>query len=510
MRPFPLSGFLYEFRRALLSVPLIVLTVLIVLASFGVLATFAVNRTPPSTFLESSNLFYFAKGEYHFESYVYDTYGNPAPGVVFNFTVFKANTTGGPPGGPVANATGRTAANGLVDVPVALAESNYSVQYSAVGPNNQSVGCGGQFFSSATSITSPPPGEIRPFGCGSLSSVLSGTGYQASTLLQVFFLGPNGTAPPNYQVYWAGPFNISPSPAPLPESSMHLLGGLSVPHQTYALSVPSMGRDPPVGIPQIVQVELFTTGGQRVAMDANQSAGNFVRTPTNSEGVSVAFVFVGSIMAFLVPLMAVLAAYSVYGRDRLTGVLEGVLARPVSRLGLAVSRYLAVIAALCLAVAGAAAVLDALVAWVLGGFLPFTVMLLLFSALLVEIGAFTGLVFLLAHALRSSAGLVATAIGLWAFFAIGWFVLVPLLGVLSGAVFSPGYERTVVQLEFFNPVQFLSLVQALLLGSVSVIGPTTPLAPSDYGITYASVVGDGLVWVLAPLAALVHVVRHRD
>ena len=55
MKRFPWSGFVYELRRALLSIPLIVLTVLIVLAAFGILATIASSLPAPSTFPEESS-----------------------------------------------------------------------------------------------------------------------------------------------------------------------------------------------------------------------------------------------------------------------------------------------------------------------------------------------------------------------------------------------------------------------------------------------------------------------
>lgn len=513
MMPFPLRGFLYELRRGLLSVPLIVLTVLIVLASFGILATFALARPPPSAQAQTSVVYYYVGGDYHFEFYAYDNYGTPVSGVGYNLTIYSPNSSTGSMGLPVANATGATSDNGLLDLSVALQGSNYTATYTMTAPSNP-FGNPGTFYQS---FTRPPTGKIVPFSGPITAVVLSGSGFRATNLLQIFYPGPNGTAPPGYQVYWAGPVNTtSGPPAPLPESSMHLLGTMTSAHQTFSLNVPvpssqNMSSSGPFGTPELLQVELFSVNGQLIATDLSQSASQFYNQPTNSEGVSVAFGFVGTIMGFLVPLMAVLASYSVYGKDRLTGVLEGVLARPVSRLGLGLSRYLAVITALCLAVAGAVALLDGLVDWVLGGFLPLYVVLALFGSLVVEIGAFAGLTFVLAHTLRSSAGLVGAGVGLFAFFAIAWGILVDLAGAASGAIFSPGFERTVIGLEFFNPAQFLSLVQALVLGSLfSGVGPTFVTAPSAYGITIGSVVGTGLAWVLLPAAAFFYLVRYRD
>src|SRR5256885_1955037 len=67
------------------------------------------------------------------------------------------------------------------------------------------------------------------------------------------------------------------------------------------------------------------------------------------EATNIASSFFSTILSFFMPLAAILGAYSSYGKDRLTGVLESILARPISRRGLAISRFLSTLTALAVA-----------------------------------------------------------------------------------------------------------------------------------------------------------------
>ena len=505
MRLFPWSGFRYELRRALLSIPLIVVTVLIVLAAFGILATIAASQPPPSTYPEESGAYYFTGGQYYFEFYAYTQSGSSISGANFTLQVFPSNQTPGSPTTSIANASGVTGSTGLVSLALPLAGSNYTVLFDWTSPTGPNTIYGPGVF---IPVARPPPGVVEPFNSGFTNFVQTVQRFLTTDRLLIFYPGPNGTAPPNYQIYWAAPPNATLPAAPLPESNMHRLGALTAAHQYFSLIVPQ-GSNP--SRLSYLQVELFTTSGRLVATDTNLTASDFFPPAGGVAGTSVALGFGGTIMAYLVPLMAVLSAYSVYGKDRLTGVLEGVLARPVSRLGLATSRYLAVIVALCLAVTAAMASLDALIAWVYGGFLPFDVTLTLFAPLLVEVGAFTGITFVLSHALRSTGALVGIGLGIFALFSIGWLIIPNIIGGLTGTIFTPGYEHALIELEFLNPIQFLNLAETLFFGSVqSLLGSGIATAPSAYGISYGSVIGVGLAWVLAPAALLVYVVRYWD
>ncbi len=429
--------------------------------------------------------------------------------------MYPPNETQTAPTTSLANVTAITGSSGLVQFAVPLNGSNYTAVMQWTAPNRPIIDNGPGFFAA---VSRPPPGATFLYDSTWTATIQTTHHLLLASALLIYYPGPNGTAPPNYQVYWAASQNESLPATPLPESSMHRLGALTSPGEVFSLVVPTYSTynsyGPPNGLQSndYLQVELFTTTGQFAAMDTNQSAANFF-PPSSGTGTSVVLGFGGTFMVYLVPLMAILATYSVYGRDRLTGVLEGVLARPVSRLGLASSRYLAVIVALCIAVSFAMACLEGLVYWVYGGFLSLDGALTLFAALLVEIGAFTGITFLLSHTLRSAGGLVGISLGLFALFTVGWLVVLPLIAALTGTYFSAGYETAVIHLDFLNPVQFFTLAQYQLLASVpNGFGPFGggPTAPSADGITLGSLIATGLAWTVLPLLGFFYAVRHWD
>jgi ABC-type transport system involved in multi-copper enzyme maturation permease subunit len=517
MKQFPWRGFLYELRRGLLSIPLVVLTALILVAAFGILAQIATSQPAPSTFPEESGDYYFAGGEYHFEFYAYTQSGTPISGAVFTVNMYPPNETLGTPQTSLANVTGITSSLGLTQFAVPLNGLNYTAALTWCPPNAPAGFCVPGF---ETAVSRPPAGATDVYDSTWTATVQSTHHLLLINSLLIFYPGPNGTPPPNYQVYWAASQNEPFSPTPLAEGSMHRLGELSSPAEIFPLVVPTYtinASQPPFGPPGpqtngYLQIELFTAAGQLVAMDTNQSAGNFF-PPATGSGTAEALGFGGIYMVYLVPLMAVLAAYSVYGRDRLTGVLEGVLARPVSRLGLATSRYLAVVGALCIAVLLAMVCLEGLVFWVYGAFLTLAAALTLLAALLVEIGAFTGITFLLSHRLKSAGGLLGISLGVVALFTVGWVVLPVLIAALTGTLFTPGYQTTMVQLQFLNPVQFFGLSYDQLYQTVPNIvtfGEQAMPHPSAYGITLGSLIVTGLAWTVLPLAAFLYVVRHWD
>lgn len=514
MKLFPWPGFLYELRRGLLSIPLLVLTALIILAAFAILAEIASSQPAPSTFPEESGAYYFTGGEYHFEFYAYTQSGVPISGAVFTVNMYPSNKTQTAPVTSLANGTGITEGSGFTQFAVPLNGSNYSTIMQWCPPNAPIGLCNSGIL---LSVSRPPPGVTSQYSSSWTTTVQSTHHLLLTERLLIYYPGPDGTTPPNYQVYWAASQNESLPATPLPESSMHRLGVLTSSGEVFSLTVPAypiVMEYGPSGEQSngYLQVELFTTTGQLVAMDTNQSAASFFPLPP-AAGTSEALGFGAVFMVYLVPLMAILATYSVYGRDRLTGVLEGVLARPVSRLGLATSRYLAVIVALCIAASLAMACLEGLVYWVYGGFVSLDGALTLFSSLLVEIGAFAGITFLLSHMFRSTGGLVGISLGLFALLTVGWLILPVLIGGLTGTLFTVGYETASIHFDFLNPVQFFTLAQYQYLASVpSYIGPfgTGPTHPSAYGITLGSLIATGLAWAVLPLVGFLYTVRRWD
>ena len=206
--------------------------------------------------------------------------------------------------------------------------------------------------------------------------------------------------------------------------------------------------------------------------------------------------------------------YNIYRNDRLSGVLESVLAQPVTRQGLAISRYVSTFGGMSVAILALVAVLDLVAQYFTKSFLSPTIMLSSTGALLVELAAFIGIMMLLSHLVRSSGALLGIGVGL--FLVIDFFsglivtLLSSLFGIESGSV---AFYNLSVGLEFANPAQFMSLVGNYLANVATFVGlggTSFPITPESYGITVPTIVIPGILWISVPLTIFLYLAMKQD
>jgi len=81
-----------------------------------------------------------------------------------------------------------------------------------------------------------------------------------------------------------------------------------------------------------------------------------------------------------------------------------------------------------------------------------------------------------------------------------------LLGGTPGSAVS---IRATIGSDFFNPAQFLTLVYIYLTNQFTGFA-FVPIIPSAYGITIATLVGAGVLWIAIPLAIYLYLATKRD
>jgi ABC-2 type transport system permease protein len=221
---------------------------------------------------------------------------------------------------------------------------------------------------------------------------------------------------------------------------------------------------------------------------------------------AAAFFFSG-VLGFFIPLMTIIGSYSSYGKDRLTGVLESVLSRPITRRGLAMSRFLSTLSAFSIAVVASVGVVDLVLNSVAGSFLPQDYALAIIAGLVVEVAAFTGLIFLLSHLVKSTGLLLGLSIGLFVVLDFFWGLIIFLLTLLLGGAQGSFVGLQATYLSYYaNPAQFLNLVNAYVLQSS--LGGF--VSPSSYGVTLPAIVFDGVLWAVAPFIIFLYLAVKRD
>lgn len=225
---------------------------------------------------------------------------------------------------------------------------------------------------------------------------------------------------------------------------------------------------------------------------------------------TIVVLIMGLIYAFFVPILGIQSGYSTYARDRATGVLESVLVRPVTRTQIILSRYIAVVIASAIAIAIALGVLDGLAASETGALLPAGQLGGLYVGLLVEATAFAGLLFLLAHLLRSPGAIMGSAVVVFVLIDIVWFFLLLFVGVFFGGLATTSGLSRVVGLEYADPAGFPFLMLAWVQGGLfgGLIQP--PGGLGSIGISAPSLIAAGVFWSVAPFLVAVWLARTRD
>ncbi len=444
--------------------------------------------TSPTTFSSGSTvvLGYYRSPSYHILAYSYNTYGQPVSGAVVNLTITDQAGT--------HSSSATTNSSGYSSWTIVGNSGGQQVAY-AVSTGNSGV-----------QGTSPQlqTGEVFTFDGYPINMVVDPANSSRSDVLFVYE-GANGSLPTMYNVYYnisriLGPVVTTPN-----ETQMALLGTPTGFATTFHLpSVPATTA--------LVTIGAFGPNGTN-ALYSSYEGSSLGGLPVSVTPNQIFTSFTASILSLVVPLMAVLVAYGSYGKDKATGVLESVLSRPITRRGLALSRFISILLSISVALVVTMSVMEVISQALLGSILSPAFAAYTVGALIVEAAAFTGIIMLLSHVLKSSGSIVGLGVGLWILLDFFWGLLILIAALALGVQIGSGnYLGLTIQSAFFNPAQFYVLVGDFLngLSISSSFGTQIPISPATYGLTPVSIVADGLLWVLVPAGLLLYCASRRD
>ena len=498
--------FLYDFKRTITSKTVLILVAIVLLISLTIIPLTSLRSTGGTTPPQAPVLYYrdgvSPNLGYHYLTYFTNQYGDGISGVTVTVT-FQGPTN--------HTSTIVTNSSGLAFVTVRAPNASYSVAIRE------------ELSGNSFSTTLPDPASSPNTGgavthIGTLGYGGGGIG-QASIQtvvdkrnsskmnIQVFYAAKYGAVPSSYTLYYKvlpinnGIFCKGTGNCPFNETDMTRIGNLNGYLQIFDPSIPT-------GLNATADVWFELFDSNRIAVGSNDfSAFQLRRPPQPVMSTSIASGFFSVVLGFFIPLMAIIGSYSSYGKDRLTGVLESVLARPVTKRGLAMSRFLSTVLSFTLASAAAVGVVDLLLNSVGGSFLDQSYVLAIIAGLAVEVAAFTGLIFLLSHLLKSTGALLGISIVLFLVLDFFWsliiFLLTLALGGTSGSAVA--LEATFVS-YYANPAQFLSLINVYTLQSSSGV----LLQPSSYGVTLPAITLDGILWAVVPFLVFLYLAIKRD
>jgi ABC-2 type transport system permease protein len=411
-----------------------VIAVVIVAALAGSVGYVAIDLTAGSVTLAGSGFWYYDDGTYHLEIWAFDVAGNPVSGVRLNLEVLAE-----------AEYNGTPAYNSTVVPPLVLeqnetsdAQGRLQFQFSLPPPLANTYDMASFAASYAPFPTASFDGALEAEF--SLSNQTAGNAswisgpttevaenyYSGFDQLLVLLAGPNGSLPTgdsvvacNLPFSFGGPYYDEPSSDNCTGAPTQLLGSLSG-YETF-LPMPPLPANPPEAYVQVLVIENASGDTLYSTTLVGPCFGPDSCSPltSSSPGPGLLNSFAADLALFL-PLMGLMLAYWSYARPRLSGTVEPVLARPVTRRGLFLTRYAAMAFALLIAVVAEVLVLDAGLAWILREPLPASFLAPLIGGLAVAAIGFAGIIFLLAHVFRSTGPVLGVGITLLLLFSLFW------------------------------------------------------------------------------------------
>lgn len=472
---------IYDFKRAIKSRGVLAVMAFMIVFSLAVLPLISSGAIVVGPASQLAYSYYSDKDGYHVLVYAYNIFGQPVPDQQWNISAMDGN------GFKIIIST-NSSGLAIFDVPANSTQLG-SVHLSAVPVTGTSV----------------PFREVISFGplanrsvSAPIQSFVRDESNSSRNDLFFFAAGPNLTKP-DFDVY----YKISSNPL-LSSSNLSGMTYLTT-LKDYATVVKFL---PPSNatLNEFIIIAIVDKNGAVLYKDGI-SISSLLLQQTQPSAKELASSFLSGVLGVFVPLMAILGAYSVYARDRVSGILESVLVRPVTRRGLLLSRFISVLLAVSVAVVLTIIVVDAII-WVkLGGSLDADFILSSWAALCVEAGAFIGIMFLLSQFTKSTGALIGIGVGLFLVLDFLWGLILFLALSLSGSTFgSADALKLQTLLDFFNPSQYLGLVHILQTGNISGV----PVSVTQYGVTALTVAADGLAWILLPVCLALWVVSKRD
>ncbi len=495
--------------------------VLVVLGVAVALGVSTIEGDVPSVQINGVGFDYYADDAYHFEIWAVDVSGHPVSGVQVTLSIApQPNFTTFPPPPPppvVFNTTVTTDSSGFIEFVVPVAPGAYAAtvgaSYAAVPRASMTGLLANSFYFGPVAV-----GEVNLFE--SPVNVVALGDYLDQDQLLVVWAGANGTAPIDDSVEACAAV-VSSFAEPEPSNCTGLTdvtseGPLSgfltlVPYPS--LSMPAVGMFESL----VVFVEIVNATGGVVAINDLQGPSGPIPAGVTTPAYLVTGPGPGLVMdlattfGLFVPLAAFALAYWGYARPRVSGTVDMVLVRPVTRRGLFLVRYASVALLMGVVTTAAYLLLDLAAATALGQPIPPGFLLALIGITTAGSIAFAGLIFLLAHLFRSAGPIIGIGTTLLLLFSLFWSLVQSLPVLVEGPVFNSAQLLNFgARSQLFAPPQLPSAVVGILTLQSSYLEGGNRLVYQASGVTPAVVAAVAVAWIVLPFALTLWCVARRD
>jgi ABC-type transport system involved in multi-copper enzyme maturation permease subunit len=386
-----------------------------------------------------------------FQFYIFNATGQPVSGALIRVDLSQGNSSTS----PIVSNSATTGPDGLATVTAPVNDSNWSATVYVW------TGYGYQVNGGLGVSTALPGTMVR--GPGTFTQILGGR-YGLTPEILLFDPGPGGSVPTGSVVVVRANYSGPPAKDEVLSSEP-----VTSPVSRYSLA----GSSLPLSANQI-EFNLVGPDGSTIAQWAGPPT-ELAETSYTSTSWGSALDARATLWGFLAPLLAVGFGYAAYARPRASRALEPILALATTRLGVLARRYLSAAIPL-VAATGLAVLIEFQVEGPDPTGLSPALLGAIWGSLALEGAAFLGIVFLLAHLLRSAATVAAITIALDAFLAFFLTAATYLLADFTRRYTDPALINAEV---FDSPTHFsAATIGAYFAGLGS---PEFPVHPPIYG-----------------------------
>ncbi len=487
-----MNNYLNDFLKVIRSRAGIISIIVIILFSLivGYASESSFVSANPASALSIATGYYSNSTEIHFTTQVYNGYGQGVSGKPVNYSL-NVNTNSGSVNRYYNIVSGR---DGFAN----LTFMSFS----------------GEMMSTFGSKTQPP---------AMMASVaLQSNANQFGTNMMVFF---NWTRTP----YWLG---VVRNPSPPLEGMIHVV--FIGPQANFTNSIGiyyssaffSTNLSSSTNYSHLANISSFNAANLPINLKRNNSQnynfaafssnGEFVGEtsgpvsfiPPSSQILTVFFSASSGIMSEFVPLLAVFAGYFFFGKERVDGVIESVLVRPVTRGSVIISRYVASVVLFAIASATGLLIVYLFVGLYTGYYIPPVYLGYAFWGLLVMCGGFIGLIYLTSIFMKSVGAMLGLSIGIYIVMSFLWGLISLIIGMLLGrSLGSTGFIHIYITMLYLSPAGYLTL-ESMVATNSFIFGPVSSL--SLLGLSEAAIIVGGILWLAVPFILATILFARRD
>jgi len=420
----------------------------------------------------------YSSGNFLFTGFAFDTAGAPVSRVLVSLNFSLANGSGA----TIGSTHGVTSSDGFVRLNWSAPMGEYGVQGTLTPVGGVTSSFGAPIVAAPANVTTRVLGVVYLVQTGQFLVVPQ---------LLVSFENANGSVPVGLQLVYSlndtAPWTYLATVTSDPQLFHVSFSNLPPGQQIYIELV----NGPTV-------IETF------VALGLNFTPESGAVTPAGSA-------LLGAVedLSLFVPLAAIFVGYTAYGRERLTGALEPVLALPISRSRLFVQRMVGALIAVVIGTAAATLVFAALLALRAGISFPSLVWIGLWGTVVAVSVVFVALAFLMAHLLRSSGTLLGAGLTIVLVGSVLWGLITTLIGTPLGVFNSSNASSTVWQawVGLLNPITVCQSIVSYSMLAASPPGAIAVIPTVSPAIVWVVVLA---LWVALPIAAGLVIAEKRD